>query len=465
MAYNQEQLTTYLKNYGFIFASSEIYNGLANAWDYGPLGAMLKDNLQHAWLDYFVRLRPNTYRLDSSIILNPAVWKASGHLANFSDPLIDCKQCHNRFRADKLLANNGHYEINENVALNVIDATVKQAQLKCPVCHHSDWTPTRKFNLMFKTFQGVTEETANVLYLRPETAQGIYINIRNIMRTTRARLPFAVAQVGKAFRNEITPGNFIFRTREFEHCEYELFVHPEGSDQAFNDELTAMRHFLVDRIGLNEKNIRTHEHPKNELAHYSKRTVDYEFAFPHGFSELWGLAHRGDYDLSVHEAASKKDLHYTDPTTGQKLLPHVVEHSIGLGRLFYALIANAYTVETLPDEQTREVLKLRADLAPYPVAVYPLATKLDEQTKAVYHRLIQAGYTVLYDSSGSVGKRYRRGDAIGVKYAVTFDFDSVNDHQVTIRERDMMQQVRIPIATLVDWLKTNGVPFVSTSKF
>lgn len=453
MKHTQEQLVNYLKNYGFVFQSSEIYNGLANAWDYGPLGVLLKNNIKSLWWREFVTKQSNVVGLDSSIILNPRVWKASGHLSNFSDPLIDCKKCKARFRADKLISEQcSDITVGDNTSFEELMNIIKNNNITCPVCGSTDWTDIRKFNLMFKTFQGVTEDSAATLYLRPETAQGIFINFANVQRTARMKVPFGIGQIGKAFRNEITPGNFIFRTREFEQMELEYFCVPNESDKDFETWLKRIENFLFNTIQLSKDNIKIYEHPKDDLSHYSKRTVDFEFNFPHGFGELWGIANRTDFDLCSHMNESKANLMYLDPKTNEKYIPYVIEPSVGVERLFYAIISNFYEVEQLEND-SREVLRLPFDLAPYKVAVLPLTNKLNEQTKEVFDKLLNASISTTFDTSGSIGKRYRRQDAIGTPICVTFDFDSLEKQDVTIRHRDSMKQERIKISDLTKYIQ------------
>lgn len=451
MNINQETLVNYLKNYGFVYPNSEIYNGLANAWDYGPLGAVLKNNLKQELLKFFVFSQPNMSLVDTSIILNSSVWQASGHITNFSDPLVDCKKCKSRFRADKLLETYG-VNVAENTPNEAIENQLIQKQVACPNCKSQEWTKVRKFNLMFKTFQGVTEDNLNTLYLRPETAQGIFVNFKNIIRTQRYQLPFGVAQIGKAFRNEITPGNFIFRTREFEQMEIEYFVNEKDALNVFDSFKDRISYFLLNVLQIKKENLKIHEHPQDELSHYSKKTIDFEFNFPHGFGELWGLAYRGDYDLNAHENLSKKNLKYRDFQTNEEFLPHVIEPSVGIERLFYALVANSYCIETLANNDTREVLKVPKRLAPYEIAVLPLINKLSQKAQEIFNHLLNRGFRTTFDSSGTIGKRYRRMDAIGTPYCLTIDFDTLEKQTVTIRDRDSMQQETIPLDKIVETL-------------
>ncbi|WP_420017792.1 glycine--tRNA ligase [Ureaplasma ceti] len=446
-SYAQDVIVNHMKNYGFVFANSEIYNGLANAWDYGPLGVNLKNNLKKLWWTEFVTKDHTVVGLDSSILMNPLIWKASGHLANFSDPLIDCKKCQTRYRADKLIEEHeGVTEIiSEATSNEEIKAVLEKYNIVCPNCHAFDWTDVRHFNLMFKTFQGVLEDASSTLYLRPETAQGIFVNFKNVQRSMRMKVPFGIGQIGKSFRNEITPGNFIFRTREFEQMELEYFTREDLAYEDFDRFLNKINKFLTEQCGLNPNSLKQKEHAKEELSHYSKKTVDYVYDFPHGFSELWGLAYRTDYDLKTHMESSKKDLTYLDPTTNEKFIPHVVEPSVGVERLLYAICCNAYDEEQLAEDDTRVVMHLPYKLAPYKVAVLPLVNKLKDAANDVFMKLIDLGIECTFDVSGSIGKRYRRQDAIGTPFCLTVDFDTVEKNTVTIRNRDTMEQVTISV--------------------
>jgi len=444
-AVTMEKLVSLSKRRGFVFSGSEIYGGLANAWDYGPLGVELKNNIKQAWWKDFVQNRPDVVGLDSAILMNPRVWEASGHLAGFSDPLIDCRQCKTRHRADKLIE--AWLEKEGDDPLQVVgmkgpdmERFLDEQQIKCPHCGNRDWTGIRQFNLMFKTFAGVTEDSASTIYLRPETAQGIFINFRNVVTTSRKKPPFGIGQIGKSFRNEITPGNFIFRTREFEQMELEYFCPAEQSRHWFEH----WKAFCMDwlrGLGMREANLRVRDHSKEELSHYSQATSDIEFQFPFGWGELWGVAHRGDFDLTQHQSHSGKELTYSDPVTGEKYIPHVVEPALGVDRLALALMADAYREEEVRGEE-RVVLGLHPRLAPYKAAVLPLSAKLEEPARRL-HEDLQTLFPIEYDETGSIGKRYRRQDEIGTPYAITFDFDSLNDHQVTVRERDTMTQDRV----------------------
>lgn len=445
---NQEQIINHLKTYGFVYQNSEIYGGLSNAWDMGPLGSLLKNNLKNLWINFFITSIPNMHLIDTNIILNPLVWKASGHIDNFSDPLIDCKNCKSRYRADKLIEENCDEKINEKTADDILVQIINKHNIKCPNCKKQDWTKIRKFNLMFETFIGVVEDTKDKAFLRPETAQGIFINFKNIARTQRSKLPFGVGQIGKAFRNEITPGNFIFRTREFEQMEIEFFCKQEDEDKSFDMFEKKIKSFLLEQLKIKKENISIVNYPKEELSHYSKKTIDFFYNFPHGKSELWGLANRGTYDLTHHQEFSKKDLTYLDPNdNSKKIIASVIEPSVGVERLLYAILIDAYDEEVV-DNETRVILRLDEKIAPYKIAVLPLNNKLTDDGNKLYLDLLSKNVSATFDSSGSIGKRYRRQDAIGTPYCITFDFDSLNDKSVTIRERDSMKQVRVKIADI-----------------
>ncbi len=450
MKKTQDIIANHLKQYGFVFQSSEIYNGLSNAWDYGPLGVLLKQNLKNKWWSEFVTKSNDVVGLDSSIILNPLVWEASGHLKNFSDPLVDCKNCKKRFRADKIIEEKLGLEVSENTENKVLEDLM--SKIACPECKKIDWTPIRKFNLMFKTFQGTVEDAKSELYLRPETAQGIFINFKNVQRTMRLKLPFGVAQIGKAFRNEITPGNFIFRTREFEQMELEYFFNPEVKKDYFDMFQTKVQNFLTNVCKISDENLRIVEHKKEELSHYSSKTIDFQYNFPHGFAELWGIANRTNYDLKTHQEFSKKDLTYQDPETNEKLIANVIEPSVGVERMLYALMTEHFDIEELENDDSREIMKFPYWLAPYKIAILPLNNKLKDQASELYNQLLDLNISSTYDASGSIGKRYRRQDAIGTYFCITFDFDSLEDQCVTIRHRDSMQQERIKIDSIPEYL-------------
>ncbi|AGY41343.1 Glycyl-tRNA synthetase [Mesoplasma florum W37] len=447
-----EKLIAHLKSQGFIFQGSEIYGGLANSWDYGPLGVEVKNKLKQAWWNHFVRKNPYNIGLDSSIILNSSVWKASGHIDGFNDPLIDCKKCNSRWRADKLIEE-FNSEINAGVMTeNQMEEFIREQNIKCPKCQACDFTQIRKFALMFKTNQGVLEDESSSVYLRPETAQGIFINFKNAQRSLRKKIPFGIGQIGKSFRNEITPGNFIFRTREFEQMELEFFFNPSDEKDWFSYWLNEVETFLQDKIQINKENYRVRSHEKDELAHYSTATSDIEFKFPFGWGELWGVAHRGNFDLNAHQEASKQDLTYLDPTTNQKVLPHVIEPSVGVERMMLAILWQAYHEEDLGEGNSRIVMKLPYNLAPYQIAVMPLQKQQNDQAQALYSNLLN-NFDVTYDETGNVGKRYRRQDAIGTPFVITVDFDTPETNSVTVRERDSMEQMRINLDELETYLK------------
>lgn len=453
-----EKLVALCKSRGFIFSGSEIYGGLANTWDYGPLGVELKNNVKKAWWKKFVQENPYNTGLDCAILMNPNVWVASGHVGGFSDPLMDCKSCNSRHRADNLIED---YNAKKGINLNIAGWTNEQMEqyivdnnIVCPVCGKCNFTGVRQFNLMFKTFQGVTEDSKNTVYLRPETAQGIFVNFANVQRSTRAKIPFGIAQIGKSFRNEITPGNFTFRTREFEQMELEFFCKPGTDLEWFAYWKEFCKNWLLE-LGIKEENLKLRDHDKEELSFYSKATTDFEFLFPFGWGELWGIADRTDYDLNQHIKTSGKNLEYTDPITNEKYVPYVVEPSLGADRMVLAFLCNAYEEQELDGGDTRTVLHLHHALAPYKVAVLPLQKKaLGEKSEEIF-RMLSKKFSTTYDETASIGKRYRRQDEIGTPYCVTVDFETLNDDMVTVRERDSMAQVRIPIDGLVDYLQSN----------
>lgn len=450
-----DKLVALASNRGFVYPGSEIYGGLANSWDYGPYGVELKNNIKQAWWQSFVRENPHNVGLDSGILLNPEVWVASGHVAGFSDPLVDCKSCRSRYRADQLIEaffeEKGESCQVEGLPNEELLAIIRDNNIVCPRCGAMDYTDVRKFNLMFKTFQGVTEDSQTQLYLRPETAQGIFVNFRNVQRSSRRKIPFGIAQIGKSFRNEITPGNFIFRTREFEQMEIEFFCQP-GTDLEWFDYWREYIHNWLLKLGMPEDKIRLRDHSPEELSFYSKATTDFEFLFPFGWGELWGLADRTDYDLGKHMDQSKQDLRYFDPQSNEKYIPYVVEPSVGVERLFLAFLCGAYEEEELEGGDVRTVLRLHKDLAPVKVAVLPLSAKLADEAEQVA-QLLRPHFAVEYDDRQSIGKRYRRQDEIGTPYCVTFDFDSLEDKAVTVRDRDTMDQIRLPIDQLVDYMQ------------
>ena len=451
-----EKIVALCKNRGFVYAGSEIYGGLANSWDYGPLGVELKNNVKRAWWKKFVQENPYNVGLDAAILMNPQVWVASGHVATFNDPLIDCKACKMRHRADKLVEDFVR-ENNLDVNVEAMDGEalvnfIRENNVPCPGCGKSDFTDIRKFNLMYKTHQGVTEDTANEVYLRPETAQGIFVNFNNIQRTTRRKLPFGVCQVGKSFRNEITPGNFIFRIREFEQMELEFFCKPDTDLEWFQYWRTYCHDWLKG-LNVREENLRLRDHEPEELSFYSKATTDFEYLFPFGWGELWGVADRTNYDLSQHQKHSGQDLTYFDPETNEHYVPYVVEPSLGADRMTLALLVEAYDEEVVDAEKndTRVVMRFHPAIAPFKVAVLPLSKKLSEEAMEIYTALSK-NYMVDFDEAGSIGKRYRREDEIGTPFCVTYDFDSKEDGCVTVRDRDTMEQVRIPVAELNAYL-------------
>ena len=445
-----EELTNYCKNYGYIFQGSEIYGGLANTWDFGPLGVELKNNIKKAWTKKFIQEDINNVGLDSAILMNPKTWEASGHLKTFSDPLIDCKHCKTRHRADKLLEDLGIEDAGKFSNDELIDY-IRKNHVKCPNCGSEDFTDIRNFNLMFKTFQGVTEDSKSTVYLRPETAQGIFVNFKNVERSMRLKLPFGIGQIGKSFRNEITPGNFIFRIREFEQMELEFFCKP-GTDMEWFEYWRAFCKNWLLSLGMKEEKIRLRDHSPEELCFYSKGTTDIEFAFPFGWGELWGIADRTDYDLKQHAQYSGEDFTYLDQETGEKFVPYCVEPSLGCDRVTLAFLCNAYEEQEIAEGDVRTVLHLHPALAPYKVAVLPLSKKLSEKAEEVYAKLSK-NFMCDYDEAGSIGKRYRREDEIGTPYCVTIDFDTLEDECVTIRDRDTMEQVRVKIDELESYIQ------------
>lgn len=448
-----EELVNYCKQYGFIFQGSEIYGGLANTWDYGPLGHELKENLRKAWEKKFVQENPYNYGVDSAILMNPEVWVASGHVTNFNDPLIDCKKCKSRHRADKLIEEftNGK-ETGDNWENERLEKFIKDNNIPCPKCGKSDFTPIRKFNLLFETQLGVTEENKSKVYLRGETAQGIFLNFLNVQRSMRAKVPFGIAQTGKAFRNEITPGNFTFRTREFEQMELEFFCKPNTDLEWFGYYKNYCLDFLKS-LGIKKENLRYRDHEKEELSFYSKATTDIEFKYPFGWGELWGIADRTDYDLSVHENHSKVDLKYLDPETNEKYLPFVIEPSLGLDRAVLAFLTNAYENESLENDDVRVVLKLHPYLAPYKVTILPLIKKTHGDIARDIYATFCKDFMCTYDEAGSIGKRYRRSDAIGTPFCLTIDDETLENNTVTIRDRDTMKQIKMPLDEVKNYIK------------
>ena len=449
-----EKIVALAKNRGFVFPGSEIYGGLANTWDYGPLGVEFKNNVKQAWWRKFVTECRYNVGLDCAILMNPETWVASGHVGGFNDPLMDCKECHERFRADKLIED---YAFAHHLELDVAAMDNKQMEefiaehIPCPTCGKNNFTPIRKFNLMFKTFQGVNEDTASEIFLRPETAQGIFVNFKNVLRSTRRKMPMGIAQIGKSFRNEITPGNFTFRTREFEQMELEFFCDPKEEMQWFHYWKDYCKNFLLS-LGMAEESIKLRDHSKEELSHYSNATTDIEYLFPFGWGELWGIADRTDFDLKAHMEHSGENFTYQDPITNEKYVPYCIEPSLGADRVALAFLCEAYDEEQLENGETRVVLHLHPALAPYKAAVLPLQKKLSPKADEVYEKLLKH-HNVDYDLSGSIGKRYRRQDEIGTPYCITIDFDTLEDGCVTVRDRDSMEQIRIAIDALPAFLE------------
>ena len=438
---NMEEIVNYCKENGFMYPGSQIYGGLANAWDYGPLGIELKKNIQSMWWKKFVQESPYNVGIDAQILMNPQVWVASGHVGGFSDPLMDCKECKNRYRADQLIEENS----NANPAgwsNQEMEQFIKDNALKCPNCGASDFSEIKEFQLMFKTEQGVVSGEGSAIYLRPETAQGIFVNFKNVLRTTRRKLPLGIAQVGKAFRNEITPGNFVFRTREFEQMELEFFCKPGTDMEWFEYWKKYCMNWLL-HFGINKDNLYYHDHSKEELSHYSAGTTDIQYNFPFGFSELWGVANRTNYDLTAHQKASKENLEYHDPITNEKYIPYIIEPSLGLNRVLLAFICDAYT----DDDERGKILKIHPDLAPYKMCVLPLQKQQNDKALEIY-QMLSKKYMIEIETSGNIGKRYKRQDLIGTPYCITVDFDTFTDDSVTIRDRDTTEQVRIKISEL-----------------
>ena len=450
-----DKIVSLCKNRGFIFAGSEIYGGLANAWDYGPLGVEFKNNIKRAWWRKFVQESPYNLGMDAAILMNPETWVASGHVGGFSDPLMDCKACKTRHRADKLIEDHamktGASDVHPDGWNNAkMQDYISENNIVCPECGKADFTPIRQFNLMFKTFQGVTEDSASELYLRPETAQGIFVNFKNVLRTSRRKLPFGIAQIGKSFRNEITPGNFTFRLREFEQMELEFFCEPGTDLQWYEYWRAYCRDFLLS-LGMNAEHMRLREHEKAELSHYSKGTTDIEFLFPFGWGELWGIADRSDFDLLSHAKHSGVSMEYQDPFTNEHYTPYCIEPSLGADRVALAFLCNAYNEETLEGGDVRNVLRLHPALAPYKAAVLPLQKKLGDKAREVF-ALLSKRFNVDYDETAAIGRRYRRQDEIGTPFCITIDFDTLEDETVTVRERDSMTQIRLPIEGLCAYL-------------
>lgn len=446
-----EKLVAFCKQYGYVFQGSEIYGGLANTWDYGSLGVLLKNNIKNAWMKKFIQEDINCVGLDSAILMNPKTWEASGHIATFSDPLIDCKKCKTRHRADKLVEADGVEDaggMNHEELMNYI----KEHNITCPNCGALDYTDIREFNLMFKTFQGVTEDAKNTVYLRPETAQGIFVDFLNVQRSMRLKVPFGIGQIGKSFRNEITPGNFIFRVREFEQMEMEFFCKP-GEELNWHQYYKDYCYNFLLSLGIKKENLRLRDHSKEELSFYSNATTDIEYKFPFGFGELWGIASRTDYDLTQHQRVSGVSQAYLDPETNEKYIPYVIEPSVGVDRMFLTVLCDAYDEEMLDNNETREVLHLHPYLAPYKVAVLPLAKKYHSEKAHEVWKSLASKFSCSYDEAGSIGKRYRRCDAIGTPFAITIDDETINNNTVTVRDRDTMEQVVVKLDELENYIK------------
>lgn len=450
-----EKIVALCKGRGFVYSGSEIYGGLANTWDYGPLGVEFKNNVKAAWRKKFVQESQYNVGLDSAILMNPMTWVASGHVGGFSDPLMDCKECKERFRADKVIEDwcaENNYDLGKSVdALSQAEmkAFIDEHEIACPTCGKHNWTDIRQFNLMFKTFQGVTEDAKNTVYLRPETAQGIFVNFKNVQRTSRKKVPFGIAQIGKSFRNEITPGNFTFRTREFEQMELEFFCKPDTDLEWF----AYWKQYCIDwlkALGIKEDEMRARDHEQEELSFYSKATTDLEYLFPFGWGELWGIADRTDYDLSQHQKVSGQDMSYFDDETKERYIPYVIEPSLGADRVTLAFLCAAYDEEEIGEGDVRTVLHFHPAIAPVKVGVLPLSKKLNEGAEKIYTELSKY-FNCEFDDRGNIGKRYRRQDEIGTPFCITYDFDSEEDHAVTVRDRDTMEQVRVPIAELKDY--------------
>lgn len=456
MSVKMDEIVALAKHRGFIFPGSEIYGGLANTWDYGPLGVELKNNVKKAWWKKFIQESPYNVGLDAAILMNPKTWVASGHVGNFNDPMIDCKACKARHRADKLiedaLAAKDIEIIVDGMTFQQMADLIQEHNIACPDCGAHDFTDIRQFNLMFKTFQGVTESSTNEIFLRPETAQGIFVNFKNVQRTMRKKLPFGIGQIGKSFRNEITPGNFTFRTREFEQMELEFFCKP-GEELKWHDFWrSAAKNWLLG-LGMKEESVRLRDHDQDELSHYSNATTDFEYKFPFGWGELWGIASRTDFDLKQHMEHSGEDFHYADPETNEKYIPYCIEPSLGADRVTLAFLIDSYEAQELEGGDSRTVLHLHPALAPFKAAIFPLSKKLSEPALKVFADLAKH-YNVDYDESGSIGKRYRRHDEIGTPFCITFDFESENDGAVTVRDRDTMEQTRMPIAELKAFIES-----------
>lgn len=448
-----DKLVNLCKQYGFVFQGSEIYGGLANTWDYGSLGVELKNNIKKAWWQKFVSEKVNIYGLDAAIFMNPNVWVASGHVSSFTDPLIDCKKCKMRHRADKLIEDFTNGQITgDGFSNEELEEFITKNEIKCPNCGSDDFTKIRKFNLLFETSMGVTEDTKNTVYLRGETAQGIFVNYANVQRSMRAKVPFGIGQIGKAFRNEITPGNFIFRQREFEQMELEYFIHPSDEKEAFDYWRKYCMEFLY-TIGLKKENLRYRDHDKDELVFYSNATTDIEYRYPQGFGELWGIADRTNYDLSTHIEHSKADLTYLDPETNERYIPYVIEPSVGLDRLFLAVITDAYRSEELEDGSVREVMGFHPALAPYKAAILPLVKNRHSDKAMEVFTSLSKYFTITFDKTGNIGKRYRRQDIIGTPFCITVDDETLENGTVTVRNRDTMKQDIVKLEDLKEYIE------------
>ena len=448
---NMEKMVNFCKQYGFIFQGSEIYGGLANTWDYGPLGSRLKNNVKDAWRKRFIQERSNAYEVDADILMHPRVWEASGHVSSFSDPLADCKECKTRHRVDNLINDFSNSSIGDAMSKEEMMNYIRENKVPCPKCGKSNFTDIREFNLMFQTYRGVTNDNKNVVYLRPENAQGEYVNFLNVQRTMRSKLPFSIGQIGKAFRNEITPGNFTFRTIEFEQMEYQTFC-KKGTDMELYDYFKNYgKKFYMD-LGIPEEDLRFHDHEK--LAHYAKAACDIEYKFPFGWGEINGTHNRTDFDLTRHQEYSGVSQEYLDPETNEKFIPYIIESTYGLDRTVLAILFNAYNIETLENGEDREALKLHPYLAPYKVCVLPLVKKYHkEKAQEIYVKLSKEFMTT-YDESGSIGKRYRRQDAIGTPYCITIDEDTINNNTITLRNRDTMEQIKLDVSEIVDYVSS-----------
>ncbi len=451
-----DKIVALCKSRGIVFPGSEIYGGFANTWDFGPIGVELKNNIKRAWWKRFVQESNSTYGVDCAILMNPTVWEASGHIASFGDPKMDCKNCKQRFRADTLIENHSKGSISAEAMTDAeMEQYIEENKINCPHCGTKNWTPIRKFNPMFVTSRGTLEAEADKVYLRPETCQGEYVNFLNVQRTLRAKVPFAIAQIGKSFRNEITPGNFLFRTIEFEQMELQKFCKDETSMEIYEDYKKQALEFVTD-LGLSKENLRFHDHDK--LAHYAKAACDIQYLFPIGWQELNGIHHRGTWDLSRHQEYSGKNMYYTDPITNEKYLPTVIEYSIGADRLTLAILCEAYNEETLADGDVRNVLKLHPALSPYKVAVFPLNKKLHSDKANEIYSVLRKEFMTDYDESGSIGKRYRRQDEIGTPYCITIDDETLNNNTVTLRDRDTMEQITIKVDEVVSYIQ-NRIKF------